>query len=110
MDSIRLMTLAEELIAEASEHSSGRVARTVHGGHEHTLRQTVIALASGRRLGEHESPGEATLQVLTGRVRLHAGDEQWDGVAGDYLAIPPARHDLEALEDAAVILTVVVNR
>ena len=33
-------------------------AHTVYGGHEHTLRQTPIALASCHRLDEHESPGE----------------------------------------------------
>ncbi|WP_158716412.1 hypothetical protein [Blastococcus sp. Marseille-P5729] len=28
--------------------------------------------------------------------------------AGDLLIIPPARHDLEALDDSAVLLTVVI--
>ncbi|GAW50761.1 MULTISPECIES: hypothetical protein [unclassified Nocardioides] len=55
---------------------------------------------------EHGSPGEATLQVLHGRVRLHAGDDAWEGAPGDYVLIPPRRHDLTALEDAAVLLTV----
>ena len=110
MESIRLTALAEELIAEAREHSSGRTARTVHGGHEHALRQTVIALAGGHQLGEHESPGEATIQVLAGRVRLVADEQKWEGAAGDFLIIPPARHDLEALDDSAVLLTVVIAR
>lgn len=110
MESIRLTALAEELIAEAREHSSGRTARTLHGGHEHSLRQTVIALAGGHQLGEHESPGEATIQVLSGRVRLMAGEQKWEGAAGDFLIIPPARHNLEALDDSAVLLTVVIAR
>jgi quercetin dioxygenase-like cupin family protein len=46
------------------------------------------------------------LQVLSGQVRLHAGAESWDGGEGDYLIIPPQRHDLEALTDAVVLLTV----
>lgn len=106
MNGTSLDALVDEHLAVAREHSSGRSAITVHGGREHHLRQTLIALAGGRSLGEHESPGEATLQVLRGRVRLHAGDETWDGGTGDYLLIPPRRHDLEALEDAAVLLTV----
>jgi quercetin dioxygenase-like cupin family protein len=66
----------------------------------------LIALAADRSLAEHESPGEATLQVLQGTVRLAAGAESWEGGAGDFLVIPPMRHDLTALTDAVVLLTV----
>ena len=59
-----LDALARELLAAATASSSGRAARTVHGGHEHVLRQTVIALAAGQTLAEHDNPGEATVHVL----------------------------------------------
>ncbi|TXL57518.1 cupin domain-containing protein [Aeromicrobium terrae] len=106
MDATSLTRLAHEQLEQARDASSGRAATTVHGGHEHDLRQTVIALAHGRSLGEHQSPGEATLYVLVGRVRLVAGDNSWEGSEGDFLVIPAARHDLTALSDAAVLLTV----
>ena len=77
------------------------------GGHEQALRQTLIAMTGGTEMHEHESPGEATLQVVTGRVRLSAGDDAWDGRDGDLLLIPPLRHGLSASEDAVVLLTVV---
>ena len=67
---MNLQNLVDDHLAIAREHTSGRSAVTVHGGREHHLRQTLIALAGGRSLGEHENPGEATLQVLVGRVRL----------------------------------------
>ena len=70
------------------------------------LRQTVIAMLKGAVLAEHESPGEATVYVLRGRVRLSAGDVSWEGRPGDLLVVPDARHSLEALEASAVLLTV----
>jgi quercetin dioxygenase-like cupin family protein len=82
----------------------------VYGGHEHGLRQTVIALVEGRRLDEHENPDEATIHILHGRVRLVAGDVGWEGSPGDLLIVPDERHSLEALADAAVLLTVVMHR
>jgi quercetin dioxygenase-like cupin family protein len=106
MEKTSLTALVRHHLAAAREASSGRSAHTVYGGHEHALRQTLIALAAGRDLGEHESPGEATLQVLHGRVRLSTRDASWEGSPGDHLAIPPGRHALAALEDAAVLLTV----
>ena len=106
MRAASLERLGDEQLELARSAPSGRAAVTVHGGRQHDLRQTLIALASGHGLGEHESPGEATLQVLRGRVRLTAGDEQWEGEAGDHVVIPPARHDLWAATDAVVLLTV----
>ncbi|WP_067441228.1 cupin domain-containing protein [Nocardioides jensenii] len=106
MEKTSLTRLGEEQLLKAREASSGRAAVTVYGGHEHDMRQTLIALAAGRSLGEHESPGEASLQVLVGTVRLTAGAEVWEGAAGDYLVIPDARHDLHADTDAVVLLTV----
>ena len=64
------------------------------------------ALTAGTVLGEHESPGEATLLVLEGHVTLRAGEEEWEARGGDHVVIPPERHDLAAITDAAVLLTV----
>jgi quercetin dioxygenase-like cupin family protein len=107
MDALSLIAVADEQIAAARASSAGRSARTIHGGHTQALRQTVLALLAGQALGEHESPGEATLQVLAGRVRLSADGDSWEAAMGDYLVIPPARHDLAAIEDSAVLLSVV---
>jgi quercetin dioxygenase-like cupin family protein len=104
-----LTALAREQLELAVAASSGRSGHTVFGGSEHQLRQTLIALASGRMLDEHSNPGDATVHVLHGRVRVAAGDVNWEGAAGHLIAVPDAPHSLEALEDSVVLLTV-VNR
>jgi len=105
MRKLSLDALAREQLDRARS-GGGRSASTVFGGHEQSLRQTVIAIVAGAATSEHASPGEATLQVLHGRVRLTAGEDSWEGRAGDLLLIPPAMHSVAAVEDAAFLLTV----
>lgn len=107
MNKRSLTALAREQLARARDASSGRSAETVHGGHERQLRQTLIALRAGTKMDDHENPGDATLYVLQGRVRLKAGGNEWDGAPGDLLLIPDAVHSLDASEDSVVLLTVV---
>ncbi|GAB2584691.1 LuxR family transcriptional regulator [Paractinoplanes abujensis] len=106
MQKSSLTELAGQHLATARTASSGRSAHTVHGGHATTLRQTLIALAGGQQLDEHENPGEATVHVLHGTVRMIAGDDTCDAAAGEMIVVPDARHSLEALDDAVVLLSV----
>ncbi|GAA3542440.1 LuxR family transcriptional regulator [Aeromicrobium flavum] len=109
MESTDLTDLVREHLDTARSARAGRSAVALHRGRHHQLRQTVIALSADQRLDEHEAPSEATLLVLAGRVRLTAGDESWEGGANELLVIPDRRHDLLALEDAAVLLTTIVD-
>jgi quercetin dioxygenase-like cupin family protein len=106
MDKISLEAKARELAHKATEASSGRAADTVFGGHEKRMRQTVIALREGHELAEHESPGEATLLVISGRLRLVSGETSWPGREWDYLVVPDAPHSVEAETDTTFLLTV----
>jgi quercetin dioxygenase-like cupin family protein len=107
MDGFSLQTLADEHLARARNGAAGRSAHTLFGGHDHRLRQTLIALLDGQELEEHESPGEATLQVVTGRVRLLADGDSREAGPGDLVPMPPARHAVAADEDSVFLLTVV---
>lgn len=102
--------LARELLAKAESVPAGRAAETVYGGSEMVLRQTVVALAEGTELAEHDNPGEATIQVLFGRIRLISGDQSWEGRQGNLLVVPNARHSVDAVTAAAIVLTVVKAR
>jgi quercetin dioxygenase-like cupin family protein len=106
MQKENLTSLAREHAEKAAAVSSGRSAHTLYGGAHNDLRQTVIALTAGSSLSEHENPGEATLFVVDGNVRLASGDESNDGEQGDLIVVPQAPHSLEALSDAVVLLTV----
>ncbi|WP_018178659.1 cupin domain-containing protein [Jongsikchunia kroppenstedtii] len=106
MQRISLEALARQQIEQAATRGGGHTADTVYGGHEKVLRQTVIGMIAGSRLGDHPNPGEATIQVLSGRVRLNFGDNSWEARTGDLLIVPDGTHSLDALEDSAVLLTV----
>ena len=105
MQKISLSALARQQVDRAAVAGGGHTADTVYGGHEKVLRQTVIGMTQGARLAEHDNPGEATVQVLHGRVRMIVGTLLWEAGTGDLLIVPEARHSLEALEDSAVLLT-----
>src|ERR1039458_2351431 len=91
MQKFSLEALGHQLLERPGAAGGGHTADTVVGGHERILRQTVIAMLKGAVLAEHENPGEATVHVLHGRVRLSAGDLSWEGRSGDLLVVPEAR-------------------
>jgi quercetin dioxygenase-like cupin family protein len=109
MDVASINALAENQLGIATTADSGRSSATVYGRSGARLRQTVIALAAGRVLGEHKSPGDASVLCLRGRIRLRAGDSQAELGPGDLVAVPPQRHDLEAVESSVVLLTVALH-
>lgn len=70
----------------------------------------VIALSANEGLGEHETPNEATLYVLRGRVQLQTEGSVTELGEGDFLIVPHERHTLDAIEDSAVLLTTAINQ
>jgi quercetin dioxygenase-like cupin family protein len=61
--------------------------------------------ASGT-LAEHSAPGAATVQVLSGHVRVQVGEESLDVPAGQLIAFDArVRHGVEAVEDSTLLLT-----
>ncbi|MGO1972113.1 MAG: LuxR family transcriptional regulator [Propionibacteriaceae bacterium] len=99
--------LADELAERAREDTAGRAAKHLSGGPDSTMTHTVIALTEGSELSEHENPGEASVLVLAGHVRLDDPEGSAEGRQGDLLVVPPRRHGLTALADSVVLLTAV---
>jgi quercetin dioxygenase-like cupin family protein len=102
-----LAELAKTMIADLPAHDAGRSARTIVTGT--SMRATLIALAQGHELAEHDAPPAATLYVVNGRIRLQAGDREWPLEAGQLIPIPPQRHAVHADTDAAFLLTVALH-
>jgi quercetin dioxygenase-like cupin family protein len=71
------------------------------------LRVVLMALKAGARIPEHKANGRISVQVLSGHVRLNASGRAFDLLPGSLLALDErAPHDLEALEESAILLTI----
>lgn len=104
----RLFDVVNRHVDIAREAANGRSAELV--AHDGVLRQTVVALTSGTRLGEHNSPPAATLLVLKGRVRVEVGSrEQGEFGEGELWVLTHERHSVIAVEDSAFMLTTVTS-
>jgi quercetin dioxygenase-like cupin family protein len=101
---VSLRALGDRLLDEARAAHSGRAGRTVIA--LPGLRATLLALAAGRELAEHQAPGSASLVCLSGEATLAAGEREWRLREDDALAIPEERHRLLAERDTVVLLTV----
>ena len=101
-----LTDVGGELLQQARTLDAGRSARTLTPGAGAALKQTLLALVEGTRLEEHEAPGPASLQVLSGTVSLGTTDGSIDLTGGQWALIPDQPHDLAATSDAVVLLTV----
>lgn len=101
--------VGSELLSEAKCASSGRAVRAIKTGGRAGLRHMMVALCAGAKLSDHNNPGEATLLVLRGSVCLRdvENSTDWEGMAGDLVEIPQARHGVVAREDSVVVLTLV---
>ena len=104
MTAANLRSVGDQLLTEAYAGTSRRASSTLHNSGR--LRQTLITLVEGAELAEHESPGEATLQVLSGEVELRSGDTSVSLTSGDLVPIPSTRHSVHAGTDAMLLLTV----
>jgi quercetin dioxygenase-like cupin family protein len=102
-----LQLLADDLLTRAANVHARRAASTLPHPVE-GLRQTLLAMLAGAELGEHESPGPASLVVLRGRIRLIAGGDTVELAAQQFSPVPDRRHRLAADEDTVVLLSIAV--
>lgn len=70
------------------------------------LRIVLILLKSGKRLENHKADESISIQVLTGKLRLHLPHQTVELQHGHLLTLERSLpHDVEALEDCSFLLT-----
>lgn len=103
-----LERLQQAHLKAARTNSNGRSAELIV--RDGVLRQSVIAMREGAELAEHNSPHAASIQVLTGRVRITGqGENAAETGAGELDVLTHQRHAVLALEDSFFLLTTVTS-
>jgi quercetin dioxygenase-like cupin family protein len=84
---------------------SGLYAKTLFKKHD--FRIVLITMESTARMKEHHADGTISIQVLKGHIRLNVHDNPHDLHTGSLFTLAASiRHDLEAIEDSAFLLTI----
>ncbi len=64
-------------------------------------------MKSGTRMRQHRAEGRISIQQLKGQVCIHLTDRKVDVLAGHLLVLDcGVLHDVEALEESALLLTI----
>jgi len=88
-----------------SAWSTGQNARTLIK--YDNLRVVLLALQAKAQIPEHQTDGRLSIQVLSGHIRVRASGRTFNLHAGGLLAFDHGiRHDVMALEESALLLTI----
>lgn len=84
---------------------TGRNARTLIKYDD--LRVVLMTLKAHMRVPEHQAEGRISIHVVTGHIQVKASGRTFSLRAGGILALDHGvPHDVEALEDSALLLTI----
>jgi quercetin dioxygenase-like cupin family protein len=99
-----LEALAREVRAEEPYVREGQSARTLIRASD--LRIVLVALKAGKSISEHHAKVTASVQTLSGHVRLQLPDRGVDVPAGQLLVLGAGlSHDVHAETDSTFLLT-----
>ncbi len=99
-----LAAIDAEMRREAAYEREGHTARTLV--REEDMRVVLVVMRAGGRIAEHRAKDTASVQTLSGHVRLRLPDGVIDLPAGRLLVLErDLRHDVEAAEESAFLLT-----
>jgi quercetin dioxygenase-like cupin family protein len=94
-----------QLHAEEAWPRTGRNSKTLVK--QPDFRIVLIALQKGGHLEEHSADARLSIYTLSGHVKLQLPEQTVDLQEGHLLVLDRAiEHDLEALEESAILLTI----
>lgn len=97
-----LLQLRQE---ESWQRETGRSSKTLAKYPD--FRIVLILMKSGTLMRQHKAEGRVSLQVLDGRVCVHLADRKVNMSGGHLLVLDcGVLHDVEALEESALLLTI----
>jgi len=71
------------------------------------FRIVLMLMKAQTRIEEHHADGRISVQTIAGHIRMHVAGKDFDLSVGHLLALDQeVRHDVEALEDSAFLLTI----
>jgi quercetin dioxygenase-like cupin family protein len=101
---IDLAAIEAEVRLEEAYLRDGHSARTLV--RQPDLRVVLLVLRAGTRIAEHRVLASASIHTLRGHLRLRLAERTVDVPAGRLLVLErELAHDVEALADSAVLLT-----
>jgi quercetin dioxygenase-like cupin family protein len=104
---IRLDDEYDALRSSAALAHTGRSARTLIK--DGPLRVTLIALAPGGTMAEHQADGPITVQPIQGRITFHVGETTHELRPGDLLTVHGGvRHSVESATGGMFLLTLAI--
>ncbi len=107
VDRMAQFDLNQEIVDAASNKpwQAGHHAKTLFKKHD--FRVVLINMEKGAHMKEHHADGTISVQVLKGNVRMNVGGKGHELSTGNLFTLGASiRHDVEALDDAAFLLTI----
>ena len=87
------------------QRETGRSSKTLAKYSD--FRIVLILMKSGTRMRQHRAEGRISIQQLKGQVRIHLADRKVSLTTGQLLVLDcGVLHDVEALEESALLLTI----
>jgi quercetin dioxygenase-like cupin family protein len=87
------------------QRGTGRSSKTLAKYDD--FRIVLVLMKAGTLMKEHHADGRISIHLLEGKIRMHLSDQKIELSTAELMALDSGiRHDVEALEESAFLLTI----